>query len=212
MGFNEALLAYRFPAEIIYTLIVVVSCSIVAYKANAFYRLSHHEGLRHFRNTFVYFGLAYLVRYVEYVVLGDVASWMHIPFGFLMSIAGFSLIRSMEWKCVSRPWWLLTYAIAVLIPVLDLIVGIPYFLFLSQIALFTYGVILAKQRYQPNARGVRQVHLIVMVLFLLGWIVNFIGQMLYNTYPVIVLYVYVITSAIFVLFVFAIMRVHRGKA
>lgn len=205
----ETILAQRLLVETLYTLIIMFSCGFLFFRIHSLFRLSSHEGLLHFRNTFLYFALAFLSRYVTYLFVGDVSSPFYVLFGVFIGLGGFSLIRSMIWKRFSSYWWLFSYLVAVLVPVVDYLLHSSYLLFFSQIALFTYGVILAWRDYSRNARGVRQLHLIAMVLFLLGWVANFIGAMLQNMFPIIVLYVYIITATIFIMFVFAFVRVRR---
>lgn len=49
--------------ELLYCLIVVTLCSVIFFRTRKIYSLSKHPGIYHFRNTFLYFALAYLFRF-----------------------------------------------------------------------------------------------------------------------------------------------------
>lgn len=205
MVFADAL--YRVPIETLYTFLVVAACGFIAWRAGSLYALSGHAGLRLFRNAFVFFGLAFIVRYFMHLFYQH-GMLLYPLFGILIGLAGYSLLDSILRKRWRSSW--LLYLLAPVFPLLDLLFTQHYmFLYLSQIALFSCGLFLVWRRYVPNRHGTGQLYLIAMVLFLVGWIANFAGQLLLVTHPWSILYVYGVTVGIFCLFVFGIGRMSR---
>lgn len=49
--------------ELVCSLIIVFFCGLIYYKTRVIYNLSKHEPLKYFRNAFLFFGSAYLVRF-----------------------------------------------------------------------------------------------------------------------------------------------------
>ncbi len=52
--------------ELGYTLIVVFICFIIYFKTREIYDLTKYEGIEYFRNTFLFFGLAYIFRFLNF--------------------------------------------------------------------------------------------------------------------------------------------------
>jgi hypothetical protein len=207
MTLSELFITHRPFVEVVYTALILAACGYLSLHIHSLARLSGHTGLRLFRNAFLFFGLAFLTRFFMHTYT-EHALILYPLFGTLIGIAGYSLMHSMVWKHCRWCGWL--YPLALLFPVLDLFTSDAlFFLYFSQIALFTFGIILAWRRYIPNRQGAGQLYLIAMVLFWVGWVANFLGQMLMEAYPAILVHVYLITLGIFALFIFGIRRLRR---
>ncbi|MCX6746632.1 MAG: hypothetical protein NTU63_00685 [Candidatus Pacearchaeota archaeon] len=49
--------------EIIYALMICLICALIVVKTDRFFRLSLHQGIRYFRNAFLFYGIAFLFKY-----------------------------------------------------------------------------------------------------------------------------------------------------
>lgn len=66
-GFVKKVVVHKTPVEIlslelIFSLLVVAMCFYIFYKTREIHSLTKHEGIGYFRNVFLFFGLAYLLR------------------------------------------------------------------------------------------------------------------------------------------------------
>ena len=57
--------------KIIYALVIVLICILIVIKTNKLFRLSFHTGIRYFRNTFFFYGIAFAIRYLFKFFVGE---------------------------------------------------------------------------------------------------------------------------------------------
>ena len=107
--------AYNFIAENIelfrffYSILIAFICLIVVVKTDRLFRISFHQGIRYFRNAFVFYGIAFIVRYVfGYLIYFGYISWDYfnavtLVFKYFLIMAGFFLLQSLIWKRVEGP-------------------------------------------------------------------------------------------------------------
>lgn len=100
----------RFIIELGYTLIVVFLCFLIYFKTREIYSLTKHKGVYYFRNTFLFFGLAYIFRFIfDAIRISHVWLDLYIPreimgpasmlfTGYLSTMALLCLIYSTVWK------------------------------------------------------------------------------------------------------------------
>lgn len=64
-----------FLSELIYSVIVMVSCLVIYFKTGEIYNLSSHKGIKYFRMTFLFFAITYFLRFFSKIfVLGLIIS------------------------------------------------------------------------------------------------------------------------------------------
>lgn len=173
----------RLIVELAYTLIVVFLCFTIYFKTREIYDLTKHEGIKYFRITFVFFGLAYLFRFlsVSIILMGitfDLHSSMHIlrfiPMvfvGYFSTMAIISLTYSMIRKELHfKHMLLLSNAVAILISGIAFISRSPYLLTLAQAILLIFTIVMACYYYYES-RKISKVF-VLYILFFLFWIVN----------------------------------------
>jgi hypothetical protein len=209
MDWLPLLQEYDFWIESAYTVIVVLLCGLVAFRLHGLYSLSSHKGLKYFRNTFLYFGISWLIRYLMYG-LGRYPGFVYPFFAFFICLAGFYLLRSVLWRRVSEHWWFFMYVAAFWIAVLDSLFGFMYFMYYSQLAVFTYGILLFKQRYDFSKKSIGQLPLLTMIFFFLGWLINFLTYVLQGAFPLLPYYAYGLTTFIFLLLFLGMRRFGDG--
>ena len=93
-----------FLLETIYFLIVSGICVLIYYRTREIYRISRHQGIRHFRNIFFYFAIAYIFRFIEvsFLIYRNLLSarfpgfhqLILIPITYFSSMAIFSIIAA----------------------------------------------------------------------------------------------------------------------
>lgn len=173
----------KLAAELGYTLIVVFLCFMIFFKTREIYDLTKHEGINYFRITFLFFGLAYIFRFLHIFsmlvsltfdtdLLTDVFRIYPLVFnGYFSTLAILSLTYSIIWKNLHIKHTLLLFnAVAILISGIAFISRSPFLLILAQAALLVFTVIMACYFYM-RSRKFSQLF-ILYVLFLLFWIVN----------------------------------------
>ena len=165
--------------------IVVFLCFMIFFKTREIYDLTKHKGIKYFRITFLFFGLAYLFRFLSILLIlikitFDIYSSVYIFKIFTMVFVGYfstmailSLTYSTIWKKLQIKHTLLLFnVIAVLISCIALISRSHSLLILSQAVLLSFTIIMAT-RMHSKSRKVSQVF-ILYILFFLFWIVNLI--------------------------------------
>jgi len=169
----------RLAVELGYTLIVVSLC----FKTREIYDLTKHKGIKYFRITFLFFGLAYLFRFLSILfILMKITFDIYLPIhifkifsmffvGYFSTMAILSLTYSTIWKKLQIKHILLLFnAIAVLISCIAFISMSHSPLILSQAVLLSFTVIMATRSYSKS-RKISPLF-ILYILFFLFWIVN----------------------------------------
>ncbi len=174
----------RLAVELAYTLIVVFLCFTIYYKTREIFDLTKHEGIKYFRITFLFFGLAYIFRFISVllklmVITFDIYFPMHIfkifPLvfiGYFSTMAILSLTYSILWKKLHiEHTFLLFNVIAVLIS------GIAFFsrsssiLTLAQAVLLILTSIIIAYYFFSNSRKISRLYILYILIFLF-WMVN----------------------------------------
>ena len=90
--------------EILYSVIVILLCILIYFKTKEVYDLSKHKGIKYFRNTFLFFGMAFFFRLipVSLIFSRNIAKPLLQISLFLVSyfsiLAILSLLSSIIWK------------------------------------------------------------------------------------------------------------------
>lgn len=177
----------RLAVELVYTLIVVFLCFAIYYKTREIFGLTKHEGIKYFRITFLFFGFAYISRFISVllklmVVTFDIYFPIHIfgifPLvfiGYFSTMAILSLTYSILWKKLhTKHTFLLFNVIAVLISGIAFFSRSPSILILAQAVLLIFTSIIIARYIFSNLRKISRLY-ILYILFFLFWIVNLIA-------------------------------------
>ena len=173
----------RLAVELGYMVIVVFLCFMIFFKTREIYDLTKHKGIKYFRITFLFFGLAYLFRFlfilsILLTITFDIYLSIYIFkiitmvfIGYFSTMAILSLTYSTIWKKLQIKHILLLFnVIAVLISGIAFISRSHSLLILSQAVLLSFTIIMAT--YIPiKSRKISQLF-ILYILFFLFWIVN----------------------------------------
>jgi len=179
----------RLAVELAYTLIVVFLCFTIYYKTREIFDLTKHKGIKYFRMTFLFFGLAYISRFIFFlfllmVITLDVFYMRHIfgifPLvfiGYFSTIGILSLTYSILWKKLhinhtfSKHIFLIFNIIAVLISGIAFFSRSPFILILAQVLLLIFTSIIIACYILSNWRKTPRLYMLY-ILFFLFWIVN----------------------------------------
>jgi hypothetical protein len=176
----------RMLVELSYTLIVVFICFSIYYKTREIYGLTKYEGIKYFRITFIFFGLAFLFRFisVSVMLMGvtfdiEISRYLFRIFplvfnGYFSTMAILSLTYSMVWKELQiKHMLIVSNVIAIIISGIAFFSRSSYLLIEAQAVLLIFTVIMALFAYS-RSKKISQIF-ILYVLFFLFWIVNLLA-------------------------------------
>jgi len=224
MDWLNWIIANKETIKILYGLLIGIICLIIVLKSDRLYHLSSYEGIRYFRNAFLFFGIAFTFRYIlgGFANFEIIGSYFMAPiiliFEFFLLMAGFFLLYSLIWKKIEgsdgsfssilNSRILIFYIMAFIIIILDYVWGNYYFMFFSQIVIFIFASIISYVNYiKSKKRGFLKFYLLAMVLALVAWIVNAFTAYLFDWEKSVLIYVYSLNLIIFLLFLYGIIRV-----
>lgn len=172
-----------YSLELLYTLIVIVLCFFIYYKTREIYSLSKHPGIGFFRNAFLFFGIAYIFRFVFHLFkLSKLALDIHTPkhligpaslliIGYLGTVAIFSLTLSTIWKKIKiRYIEFLIHIVAAIIAIIVFLTRSVDILVITQILLLVISIFLS---YINSRKSKRFKHnYVIYILLFAFWIIN----------------------------------------
>ena len=210
--------------ETVYSLLIIIPCLIIFFRFSKMYRFSNYKGLSYVKNAFLFFAVAFFLRYLVLLnrlfigeFTGTIADFNALLFLmiFFMTLPGFFLLYSLIWKNFevkkysSKPLNLqvsIIYLLAIIIALADYLTNSFLFMYSSQITAYFIASFIAYKNYASDKKLLKQFYLISMLLLLFAMILNVIAQYTIDAFPVIRLYTYALT--ILVIFVF--LKISKG--
>ncbi len=219
MDLYSLIIENRLLLEFFYSIIIASICIAIVFKADKYFRLSLHQGLRYFRNAFFFYGIAFIARYI-YEVFSDYsinyASIIEIAFEYFLIMAGFFLFYSLVWKkfetkesysSLFNSKILIFHIAALILAVMDYLLQGYYFLFLSQIVIFIYASIISYLNYRKNRKHeFPKFYFIAMLMSLLAWILNLLAAFYFNWDRFMLISIGVINVLFFLLFLYGVIK------
>jgi len=205
--FNE----YGMMIETLYSLVAIASCFIIYFKTKDLYELTAHRGIRYFRNTFLFFGFASLIRFVFHALPRFMArgpeffsfGMFEIVFSisiYLSCVAFFYLLLSILWRKLSKSLLKKEYLIhifALIITLMGMIRMFPSMFILFQLVLFAllaYVLYFAwKERKKLN-----KLYVIYLMMFGLMIMSNVLEFLSFFT-PLIAFMIYCVSIPLFII-------------
>lgn len=168
--------------ELGYTLFVIFFCFLIYYKTKEIYSLTKHKGVYYFRNTFLFFGLAYLFRFLFHMIRMS-SAWLDLYLprgvmgplsmlftGYLSTMAILCLIYSTIWKRISgKEFLIMANIIAIVIAVAA--AYSPGVFMITQIMLLITAIVLSC--FLRTKKGFPKITILYFLLFLF-WILSLI--------------------------------------
>jgi len=208
--------------KIFYGILITLICMIIVIKTNKLFKLSSHQGIRYFRNAFLFYGLAFLMRaFIAAVYLYKFGKFyfltLNILFEFFLVMAGFFLLYSLLWKkldlgpqksSLANPSVFIFYIMTFVIILIDQLWQVYYLLFASQIFIFLCASIISFSNFVTgdSRRRFLKFYFIAMILSLTAWILNALAALsLWNQQ--LMLDVHLINLVIFFLFLIGVVKI-----
>lgn len=165
--------------DIVLSLVIIIISSLIYFKTKELYELSKHKGIQYFRQTFLFFSLAYFFRLLfhlsqVYTIYFDIYFPREIhPFfliiaGYLSTIAIIYLIHSIVHKHINYKYMTITsHIVAIVISVLAYTTRSPQILATVQLILIVTTLLLAyfRKKHSKNFAKLFTLYL----LMCLGW-------------------------------------------
>ncbi|MCL5018774.1 MAG: hypothetical protein M1416_03365 [Candidatus Pacearchaeota archaeon] len=207
--------------EALYTLIITSICMIIVLKTDRFFKLSLHNGIRYFRNAFLFFGIGFLVRYIlglfsDFSITN--ADIIKVIFEYFMIMAGFFLFYSLVWKkfaskneysSMFNSKITLFNIMAIVLALLDEVWNTYNFMFFSQIIIFSYTSVISLINYLKKSEKFKflKFYFIGMLLVFAAWILNFLAASFFHWHPLILINIGIINVIFFFLFLYGVIKV-----
>ena len=147
------------------------------------YNLSKYQGIKYFRYAFLFFGFAYLSRFIIHLLqLTGLASDLMgprrfmfptfmVPVGYLGTMAIFYLTYSTFWKRINyKHFLILSNIVAIGVSVIAFITRSPFILSIFQLALLLVAVIISftKHKKGKKATSIRALYILISLF----WLIN----------------------------------------
>lgn len=216
MNLESFFINYRIYIELFYFLFVILSCLFIYFRAKKIYDLSLYEGIKYFKDSFLFFAIGFFLTWVinASLILNRFTFiyYLKIFQEYFLLLGGFYLIYSLLWKNFKESYIfelriILIHGIAIIISIIDFFNGSYFMMFIVEIIIALYGIYLSYQNYiNKKESKFLQFYFIAMVLNLIAWIINFIRDFFSYDYPVIQIYGYLATAIIFLIFLFGLIK------
>jgi hypothetical protein len=201
---------------------IVLLCFFISYRAHILHSLSFYPGFRIFRNAFLYFAFAFTIDFPislinsEYLIYPGLTTYsvLLFIFYFLITAGGFNLVYSLVWKELEKSIPLLKSTIfsnkdillagdALIVAILALLIN-EDILYLTMLVVLGYAIILSYNNYKRASRKNKfpQLYFISIVLAFIGYLLNY----LVGFFPIIKIYVLLLTGAIFIIFTYGVIK------
>ena len=207
--------------ELLYSLIIII-CSIVIYFiTKELYELSSHQGIKYFRQAFLFFVIAYFLRsfikvllhYFNVVEIFDIPKHIfpHVTlfiFMYFSSMAVFYLLYSVIWKGGDENRVYLFHGLALIIAVLsaitkDITIRLIIHLFLLLVVFYIVYYSYSKEKNKSL--------FFIYVLLLVFWILNIFDILIPNVLRTFQLALYVASALIFFFILYKVISVLGGR-
>ncbi len=209
--------------KIIYALIVVFVCSIIVLKTDRLFKISDYQGLRYFRNSFFFFGIAFLTRYILGLGGGEgfppyYSSAIKILFEFFIIVAGLLLFYSLIWKRVEKSKhyhsffnlnMFVLYSVALIITIASSIFNGGGIMCIFQVLLFLFmGVVIYVNQKKDNFA---RLYFLTITIGLIIWILNTLLYFFWNWNSLVEIIVYGLNIVFFSLFFYTVIKLTENK-
>ena len=209
-----------------YSLLIAVICLFIVAKSHKFFKLSLHQGIRYFRNAYLFYAIAVILRFLIWPAIGDnffsiKSETVWFLFEFFLIMGGFFLLYSLIWKKLEtrkEPFYSslfnfnisIFYLMAIVLAFLDFLWGSFYLLFSSQIFLFFIMSLISIRNCCKKNKRFQKLYLIAMLSGLIAWIINGITSFFFLWNVPILILIYFLNIILFLLFLYGVLKVIRG--
>ena len=202
----------------IYSVFIAFVCLIIVIKTDRVFKLSNHQGIRYFRNAFFFYSVAFILRYL---LSGPNYFPLAKPFfEFFIVMAGFFLIYSLLWKKLGiskyssslfNPILGIFYILSLIVVFFDYIFLGYFFLYFSQIILFSIASIISCKNYKSKGKTHKflKLYFFVMILNFLVWSFNFLFTNFLGGKLRWLANVYVLNTIVFLIILYGVIKITK---
>jgi len=226
MTIASLIMQNKWILEVLYSFIICLVCMIIVLKTDRFYKISLHQGIRYFRNAFLFYGIAFVGRYL-FGLLSDLSFdylfLAQVFFEFFLIMAGFFLFYSLVWKRFEpkKTHYITSLLnsriigfelVALMLSVIDALFGIYYLMFFSQVVTFFLASIIAFHNYITKDRKKNKFlkfYLIAMLLELSAWILNYLVAAYFHWSHLMLIDIGILNAIFFVLFLCGVIKITK---
>ncbi len=169
--------------ELVFAAAVIILCMLIFFRTKELYTLTEHKGIRYFRNTFLFFALAFASRFAFHLFgISGAGFDFRLPpelmgplpllvTSYFSTIAIFYLLFSLLWKKIDVKYFIpAAHLLALSVAVMIFLFRSPQVLALVQLMITAATLVLAYLR-SKHSKSFSKLFRIYILLFI-GWLAN----------------------------------------
>jgi hypothetical protein len=213
----------NFLIELIYSVVVMLSCLIIYFKTSEIYKLTSHKGIKYFRMTFLFFAAAYFLRFfTKILILGLILTGTRPPArelipltSLLLLYTGFmatfyllyGLSRKMFGKNLPETTDIL-HVMAILLSSIIVFLGIPIILIAIILSVLFYLLFVGYSDYikSNKKKGLSQFYIVYFLLILFSMF-NIIDILIPDVFRTIQILIYVLSISLFLFILYKVLKI-----
>jgi len=201
--------------EILYSVIIISVCLIIYFSTKEIYKLTSHKGVKYFRNTFLFFAIAYSFRFLarpfafmlqlfETIKISPLLSRtvILIVFVYASTMALFYLIYSILWKKLDKTILSKNYLLhlaALILAIIAVFVKPELFLLFQLVAIIFTSVIVYLDYNKSKEKKIPYPLYIIYALLIIFWIFNILSTIIPNFFRTTQTLLYLISTVLFLI-------------
>jgi hypothetical protein len=225
MSLSLLILENKWVLEVLYMFLITSICLVIVSKADRFFRLTSHQGIRYFRNAFLFYAVAFVFRYIFGLFADFSLNYSEVVrgmFEYSIIMAGFFLLYSLIWKkfefserdnntSLFNGKIMVFHSIALIVAILDILWGNYYFMFSSQIIAFLFASIISFRNCKNiKSKKFSKFYFIAMLLGLSAWILNFLVATYFHWRHMVLLDIGLINGMFFILILYGVVKITKN--
>ena len=212
----------NFLIELVYSVILTISCLIIYFKTSEIYKLTSHKGIKYFRMTFLFFAASYFLRFfTKMLLLGLIftGTRLHagqlVPFTSLLLLytsfmATFYLLYGLSRKRLSKILPETTdalHVVAIVLSSIILFLEIPIIFIAIILSLLFYLLFVGYSDYMKSKKRASSQFYIVYFLLILFSMLNIVDILIPDVFGTIQNVIYVISISLFLFIVYKVLKI-----
>lgn len=212
----------NFLIELVYSVVLMVSCLIIYFKTNEIYKLTSHKGIKYFRMTFLFFAASYFLRFftkmllLSLVILGTRPQVREfIPLTSLLLLytsfmATFYLLYGLSRKRLGKNLPETTdilHVVAIVLSSIIVFLGMPIIFIAIILSFLLYLLFVGYSDYIKSKKKVLPQFYIVYFLLILFSMLNIVDILIPDVFGAIQTVIYVFSISLFLLILYKVLKI-----
>ena len=213
----------NFLIELIYSLIITLSCLIIYFKTNEIYKLTSYKGIKYFRITFLFFAVTYFLRFfTKILALGliisgnrfnpmqysDLTSFLLVYTGFMTT---FYLLYGLSRKRLGKflpDTTDILHVTAIVLSSIIMFLGLPSLFILITLSLLFYLLFVGYSGYKKSKtkKTTPQFYVIYFLLILFSML-NIFDILIPDFFRDIKMLIYISSISLFLIIVYKVFKI-----